>query len=98
MKLIIIEQECSNCGTKTSVKCYPFVPAKISGPPEHCYPEEGPDFDPDDCPNCNQPFDSDAMIEAASEASQEDREIAAEYKADRLQERIAEQAWKEENL
>ena len=28
-----------------SIYATPYVPAKISGPPEHCYPEEGGDFD-----------------------------------------------------
>ncbi len=39
-----LEWEVSVTVTCTS----PYVPAYISGPPEHCYPEEGPEYEFDE--------------------------------------------------
>ena len=61
MKPIKITYTCQSedCEHKFEVNVSPIIPAKIYGPPETCYPAEGGEIEPENCPNCNKEVDCD---------------------------------------
>lgn len=85
----LITWSCPSCGEDTDINVWPFVPAKVSGPPEHCYPAEGGEIDPGNCSNCDAPIDVGAAMELASDADAAAQEAHADEKIDE---------WKERNL
>lgn len=86
---ITIRWLCPECGNATSVKVWPIVPAKLFGPPEDCFPEEGGEIDPQACEHCGHSIDVGAALEQASDAQAEAQQARD---AARLE------AWKERNL
>lgn len=58
---VTIEAVCSECGNTTDIQVSQFYPAKISGPPENCYPAEGGEYSTDRCCNCNAQFPDDYL-------------------------------------
>jgi ribosomal protein L37AE/L43A len=56
---------CPKCETETEVTVYPVISAQTYGPPENCYPEEGGEIEPEECPNCGAEIDSGAAHEQA---------------------------------
>lgn len=88
-KPITITWTCPECDRDTDVSVWPFIPARVSGPPEHCHPVEGARIEPQFCSNCDEPIDVGTALERASEEEQGAREAAAEAKADaRREERL----------
>ena len=70
--------ECEFCGLETQVKCWPVIPAQTYGPPENCYPEEGGEFEPEECHHCGKAFDADSVRSHAEGVEQSQAEDAAE--------------------
>lgn len=66
-KPLTITYACS-CAHTFDVACYPGHPGKLSGPPEHCYPPEPNEFDPDSCPSCQAPLDDDEVMDLIEKA------------------------------
>jgi len=58
---------CKKCEHEFEVDITPFVPAQTYGPPEYCYPAEGGECDPTECPKCNALIDQEEVSERASE-------------------------------
>lgn len=58
---------CKKCEHEFEVEITPFVPAKTWGPPESCYPAEGGECDPTECPKCDAPVNQEEIAERASE-------------------------------
>lgn len=77
-----IHWTCTNCAKRITLDVSPFVPAKIHGPPERCYPAEGGEIDPSQCPHCNHPVPEDEVQDLAVEEACERREAYLEAKAD----------------
>ena len=88
---------CKECEAELECKIIdPGRPAKISGPPENCYPAEDIEIDyPDECPECNTTVDEDKLFAAAYEKfedetcdsgpdpdDQRDRDIENRYEDD----------------
>jgi len=73
-----IKYQCPNCNHVQRVDCYPPVPAKVSGPPEDCYPGEGRFIDHDCCDKCDQKFDEDNVFEHAQIAYEAAADLANE--------------------
>lgn len=69
MKPTSITWHCPHCERDTAVTVHPYVPARISGPPEFCHPIEGGDIEPDRC-ECGTriPLDDMHMQAEAQEA------------------------------
>jgi hypothetical protein len=65
---------CPKCEAETELTVWPVIPAQIYGPPENCYPEEGGEYEPTECPNCNQPIESEDAHERAADKYQSDQE------------------------
>lgn len=84
MKPIKVKIQCEACGSKVTVTVTPGCPAQTYGPPEKCYPAEPDEIDPDTCPECNGTIDIDAVIQLAADQLDNDREAAAEARAERL--------------
>lgn len=74
--------KCSECQQETELNVTPFRRAKTWGPPETCYPSEGGEIEPDTCP-CGREIPVDEVIERAMT---DDRESAAEARADAIRE------------
>ena len=54
---------CPNCEHDQEVGVIPGIPAKISGPPESCYPEEPAEVDSGGvCEECGFEFDEDPAL------------------------------------
>lgn len=68
---ITIRVECFECGRELEVTVHPRIPARVYGPPEHCYPAEGGEVEGNICEKCGAAFPEDNA-----------RELAAEYAAD----------------
>ena len=96
-----ITYKCKNedCGEEFEISTTPCVPAKIYGPPEHCHPAEGGEYEPGECPECGLEADEDTVYELAQDAIDSAREDAAEKRAESMRERREEewekpaQAW-----
>jgi predicted RNA-binding Zn-ribbon protein involved in translation (DUF1610 family) len=58
---------CPKCEAETEVTVYHFIPAQTYGPPENCYPEEGGEIEPEECPNCGAEIDIGAAHERAAD-------------------------------
>ena len=56
---------CPDCEKETEVEVSAYYPAKISGPPEQCYPAEGGEIDPECCPHCGKEIGAEAINELA---------------------------------
>lgn len=69
---------CPKCEKMTEVTVWPLVPAKISGPPENCYPEEGGEHEPTECEHCETEIPNDAVYEQAAGKARDDWETRAE--------------------
>ena len=92
---------CKNedCEAEFEISVSPIIPAKLYGPPEHCRPAEGGEFEPGECPKCGREADADTVYELAQDESDSAREDAAEKRAESMRERREEewdksaQAW-----
>ena len=89
MKPTTIVWTCPHCERDTTVTVHPYVPARVSGPPELCSPAEGGGIEPRHCSYCDEPIDVGSACEIASE--QEADALAA--RADELADR-----WRDERL
>jgi len=76
---------CPECEKVTEVTVYPIIPARLYGPPENCYPEEGGEHEPEEC-ECGEPIPNDAVYEQASEEVRDNWEARQEARADALEE------------
>lgn len=83
MKPTLITWTCPHCERSTTVTVHPYVPARVSGPPEHCHPAEGGDIEPDLCEHCGWPIDVGACIELACEQEADALAARADELADR---------------
>lgn len=82
---------CHECEREFEVNVEPIVPAKLWGPPENCYPEEGGEIEPDECPFCNEKVDEGDAHSIAGDIARESRENAAEARAEaRAEDRLRE--------
>ena len=83
-----ITYKCKNedCGEEFEISVSPVIPAKIYGPPEHCHPAEGGEYEPSECPECGQEADEDTVLELAQNEIDSAREDAAERRAEAIQE------------
>lgn len=70
-KSIEIDYTCPECDNEVKVLVEPSIPAKIWGPPESCYPAEGGDFEPGECPHCGTEFDTDKILDRAEEKAED---------------------------
>lgn len=68
---IRITYTCKACDHKAEVKVYPIIPARTGGPPELCYPEEGGEVEPEECPECGAKFDQGDVHHEAEKAWQD---------------------------
>lgn len=60
---------CPECTRETEVLVGEFTYAKLSGPPESCYPAEGGEIEPERCPFCKREIDVDEANDRAEEQS-----------------------------
>lgn len=60
--------------------------ARLSGPPEDCYPAESPDIEPTECPKCGTEVDIDKVLDKVAEAKRDAYEAHLEDKADERRE------------
>jgi hypothetical protein len=67
MKPTEITWICPHCERDTTVTVHPYVPARVSGPPEHCYPAEGGEIEPAFCSHCDAVIDAGSVHEIVSE-------------------------------
>lgn len=69
MKPTSIFYTCKNpaCETEFTLLCHPYVPAQTYGPPERCYPAEGGEIEPEECPFCDQQVDQEQVMEQLAE-------------------------------
>lgn len=76
---ILIKRICPKCSEPLEITYYPGKPGKLSGPPEHCYPDEPAEWEPDVCPNCGREIEASDFEEQLQDiySAQAD----AEYKA-----------------
>lgn len=58
---------CPFCNQETELEVEPYVPAKISGPPESCSPEEGGLFSPNECEHCGALIDEEKVWKLVDE-------------------------------
>lgn len=79
---MIMQWACQRCSHEFDVTVLPFVPARTYGPPEHCYPAEPGEVDPDVCPSCGHLVDEGMVQEAAAEEARDRRDSWLEAKAD----------------
>ncbi len=79
---IRITWTCPQCEDDTSVLVHPFIPAKLSGPPESCYEAEGGEIEPDCCEHCSASIPQDQIAELAADEYYGQMEAAAERLAD----------------
>lgn len=82
MKTIKINYQCANCDHDFEVSVSPIIPAKISGPPENCYPAEGGEIDPCECPKCTVGVDEETIYDATEDARNDEWDAAAESRRD----------------
>lgn len=68
----------SDCGHEFEIEVSPEIPAKTYGPPESCYPAEGGEVDPTECPKCGKEVDVERALETAHDYDQAAREDAEE--------------------
>ena len=68
-----IQHTCKCCDHEFEITVYPGTPAQTYGPPENCYPEEPPEFEPSECPKCEEIPDEETIYDHAA-----DNQIAAE--------------------
>jgi hypothetical protein len=71
MSDIMITHVCPSCEYEFEITVSELIPAQTYGPPENCYPEEGGECSPSECPLCGEDIDQNEMIERAGE--REDR-------------------------
>ena len=71
MKPITVSYTCPECDKTFDVSAYPTIPAKVSGPPEHCHPAEGGEIEPDECPGCGHEIDSDDVSDLVADATED---------------------------
>jgi DNA-directed RNA polymerase subunit RPC12/RpoP len=83
---IIFGYTCPRCLHRVLIKAWPVIPAKVTGPPEQCYPEEGGEWEPEECDRCGSTFDPDHVTDAAAEEAQARAEAAAEARQEQREE------------
>lgn len=78
---------CPECEAETQIEVSPIVPAKIHGPPEHCHPAEGGEFDVEECPQCGTPVDERQVYRKLEEAIIDQRAMKADAAEEREKDR-----------
>lgn len=76
MKSSSLNYRCRNCDCnwELDLQYNDIIPAKISGPPENCYPAEGGEVEVsnDECPQCGTEVDIDIVCEEFWDKHQDD--------------------------
>ena len=83
MKPTTITWACPHCERDTLVTAHPYVPARVSGPPELYHPAERERIEPAFCDNCEHPIDVGSAIELADEQEADALAARADELADR---------------
>lgn len=83
MKPTTITWTCPHCERDTAVTVHPYVPARVWGPPEDCYPAQGARIEPGFCDNCEHPIDVGNAMEQADEQEADALAARADELADR---------------
>ena len=73
MTPMTIKYRCDKCEHENTVRVYPIIPGKYSGPPEDCYPAEGGEIDPDSCEFCGAEIDADYCHERVADKYDDQR-------------------------
>jgi hypothetical protein len=83
MKPTQITRTCPHCERDTPVTVHPYVPARVSGPPELCSPAERERIELGFCSNCDSPIDVGTALEMADEQEADALAARADELADR---------------
>lgn len=59
-----LSMKCPECGESINLRIWPHVHAKLSGHPDSWHPDEGGDYEPEDCPHCHKNLEADKVWEA----------------------------------
>jgi hypothetical protein len=86
MKPTLITWTCPHCERDTAVTVHPYVPARVSGPPEHCYPAQGALIEPLLCSNCDRSIDVGSALEQARDQEADALAARADEENDRRRE------------
>ena len=81
-----ISLTCPECEHEFETGGTPGREARVSGPPENCYPAEGPEFDETVCPECGAEIPEETLQRALDDAIEAAEEDAAERKAEAREE------------
>jgi hypothetical protein len=83
MKPTTITWTCPHCERDTAVTVHPYVPARVSGPPEDCYPAQSGGIYPAHCANCDASIDVGTALEQANEQEADALAARADEECDR---------------
>ena len=70
MTPITVSYTCPECEKEFDVRATPEIPAQTYGPPELCYPAEGGEIEPEECPGCGHEIDSNDVSDLVADATE----------------------------
>lgn len=70
MKPTKVLYTCSQCEHEFNVVAHPLIQAQTYGPAELCYPEEGGEIEPDECPACGNEIDAEDISDLVADANE----------------------------